>query len=183
MGQIIDITGQRFGKLTAIRYDHKDEENKAVWECICDCGNTVFVPGKRLRSGNTISCGCSKVERARLMKFKDGRTKDRLYNVWETMLKRCYNKNCSTYRRYGGRGIAVCEDWHEYANFREWAYKNGYDENAKRGKCTIDRIDNNGSYCPGNCRWVGMDVQTKNRRPFKMAERDPVTGRFIAKRK
>ena len=182
MGKIIDITGQRFGKLTALRYDHKDKENKAIWECRCDCGNIVYVSGKALRTGNTKSCGCGKVERARLMKYKDGRCSDRLHHVWDTMLKRCYNSNCNVYKHYGGRGIVVCEAWHDYSVFKNWAYANGYDDKAPRGKCTIDRIDVYGNYCPENCRWVGVDVQIKNRRPFPTMSRDSKTGRFVSKK-
>ena len=91
------------------------------------------------------------------------KSKERLYNVYLGMRHRCYDPKIKNYRLYGGRGIKICDEWlNDYSVFREWAYANGYDENAPRGKCTIDRIDNNGDYTPQNCRWVDMKTQRKN---------------------
>lgn len=177
----IDITGQRFGRLVALSYDHTNSSKKAVWKCLCDCGNYHYVTAKDLRSGNTKSCGCSKVERARQMKYKDDRCKDRLYGVWTTMIKRCYNEHCKTYKYYGGRGIVICDEWLKYPNFKNWAYLNGYDESAPKWQCTIDRIDCNGNYTPDNCRWVSMDIQRKNKRLGINPYRDKLTGRYTSK--
>ena len=88
----------------------------------------------------------------------------RLYKVWRNMKVRCDNPNCKEYKYYGGRGISVCEEWNDFIEFQKWAYANGYDENAKRGECTLDRIDVNKNYEPSNCRWVNMKVQCNNRR-------------------
>lgn len=183
MGTRIDITGQRFGHLTAIKYSYTDPKSKkAVWECLCDCGRVHFVDGKSLRTGNTQSCGCTKIKRATMMKYKDGRCKERLYRVWNTMMKRCYCKTNKTYRFYGAKGVKVCEEWHDYPAFRKWAYENGYDETAPKWQCTIDRIDFLADYSPSNCRWVSMDVQHQNQRYGENPNRDPITGRFMSGR-
>lgn len=90
---------------------------------------------------------------------------DRLYGVWKNMKTRCYRKNGDQYKYYGGRGITVCEEWRSsFKAFRDWAYANGYDPTAPRGKCTIDRIDNDGDYEPSNCRWVNSHIQRINQR-------------------
>ena len=96
-------------------------------------------------------------------KTKHGDSGSRLHNVWIMMKQRCNNPNAGEYHRYGGRGIKVCDEWLLFENFRDWAMLNGYDPNAPRGECTLDRIDNNGNYEPNNCRWVDMKTQMKNR--------------------
>ena len=94
-----------------------------------------------------------------------GGINDRLYEVWGSMKKRCNNPNDKSYKNYGGRGIKVCKEWNEnYLSFKKWAYKNGYDENAPHGECTIDRINVNGNYEPNNCRWISNAEQQKNKR-------------------
>lgn len=163
MGKFIDITGQKFGNLTAIRRANSKRQNcgKLVtyWECICDCGNKKIVRRDQLMDGTIKSCGCLK----RKYKYNC----PRLYTIWRHMIERCtYAKN-SNYKNYGGRGIKVCEEWSSKRNgfdcFYEWAIKNGYNPNANFQECTLDRINNNGNYEPSNCRWVTNYIQSRNK--------------------
>ena len=97
------------------------------------------------------------------MEYKCWRER-RLYRVLQDMKSRCYNPKNRNFKNYGGKGIKICEQWlNNYLEFEKWAFANGYDENAERGKCTIDRIDNNKDYCPENCRWVDMKTQHRNK--------------------
>ena len=169
MGKLIDLTGQRFGKLVVVkRAENHVSPNgfqKVQWLCQCDCGNMTIVSGGNLRNGTTKSCGCLKVESGKTANLKHGcirvGNKDRLYGVWAGMKQRCYNPKHEFYHRYGARGINVCDEWlNDYFAFKEWAYANGYDEKAKLNQCTIDRIDPNKGYCPENCRWVDQKVQS-----------------------
>ena len=167
MSKLIDLSGQKYGRLTVVCRNGSNESKRALWLCKCECGNEITVIGDLLRNGHVQSCGCllSEYRKDKMTKHGYGKHSevDRLYRVWRGMKTRCYSKNAKSYKWYGGRGIKVCEEWHDYTKFREWALQNGYDENAKKGECTIDRINPDGDYEPNNCRWVGMDVQLKNK--------------------
>lgn len=162
---IKDLTGQRYGRLVAIRCVGIKNKN-ALWLCVCDCGNSTIVYANNLvkKTNATKSCGCLTKEAAaerRTAAHDNGR----LYMVWATMKQRCKNPKTINYRYYGARGVSVCAQWdHSFELFREWAIANGYEDQAKRGICTIDRIDVNRGYEPDNCRIVDAKVQANNRR-------------------
>jgi len=157
---MIDLTGQRFGRLSVIRRDDS-RKNAAYWLCRCDCGNEKVVQGCHLRSGATVSCGCLHMENAYKSNWSThGCYKTRLYTEWISMKGRCTNKKNHRYPDYGGRGIKVCPEWLDsFEAFRDWALANGY-----RDDLTIERKDVNGDYCPSNCCWVTQKVQQNNRR-------------------
>jgi hypothetical protein len=155
-----DITGQRFGKLVVLKVDHLDLRRRSWWwHCKCDCGSTCIIDGHSLRSGNTQSCGCLRLERLSEKLFVHGKSKDPLYDVWIALKARCLDSNNTNFVHYGGRGITVCDDWLEFVPFQDWALDSGY----KKG-LSIDRIDNNKGYYPENCRWVSHKVNNRNKR-------------------
>lgn len=168
----IDLIGERFGKLTVLRRtDERNSEGRVLWECRCDCGNIVLKNSHDLRKGHLKSCGCFT---GKFHATHDG-SNSRLYGVCGDMKSRCLNNSFDAYKNYGGRGVSICNEWMDFANFRKWAMENGYDEYAQKGACTIDRIDVNGDYCPDNCRWVPMYEQSKNKRTNVFLELDGET--------
>lgn len=150
-----DLTGQRFGRLTVLSYDHSDRLCHSYWRCLCDCGNETTARADLLQGRNTISCGCYHRE----IKTTHGMSNSRLYNIWSKMKDRCDNPNIKLYKYYGERGVFICDEWLNFENFRDWALSNSYEDGL-----SIDRINNNDGYYPENCRWVDAITQSNNRR-------------------
>ena len=156
MSRIKDLTGKQFGRLTAVEKLPPHGKNSALmWACKCECGGTAIVRGTDLTNGHTMSCGCY-----RKMQKAVPRGQLRLHRIWSNMKQRCGNPNSKDYKYYGERGIQVCDEWkNDFEQFFYWAMNNGYKDGL-----TIERKDNNGSYCPENCKWISASAQHRNTR-------------------
>lgn len=159
--KFIDLTGQKFGRLTAIVRSIGRTANGYKWFCECDCGNETFVLGVNLRSGQTRSCGCLSLEVNRAEKpwaVKHGMYKSPEYQAYHDMIRRCTNPDSQRWDRYGARGISVCPRWLE-------SFENFYSDMGPRPSKnhSLDREDNDGNYEPGNCRWTTFLEQVNNK--------------------
>jgi len=155
--------GTKFNRLTYVRpAGRKPHGNGSVTigEYLCDCGKTVILPDYRVKGGYTKSCGCLQREWAYKKCFKHGKSKTKLYGVWDGIITRCENMKHHDYQHYGAKGVRMCDEWrNDFSKFYDWAIENGWKEGL-----TIDRISGGSSwYSPENCRVVDRRAQSENR--------------------
>ena len=158
----LDLKGQQFGRLTVLRKQRMRRHARSYWLCQCQCGQRKCIKGTDLILSKTQSCGCYRREKTSqtFRKHGDGgNNRSRLYGAWAGMKQRCLNEKCEQYKYYGGRGIKLCKLWHDFRAFKKWALANGWREVLE-----IDRIDNDGDYCPENCHWNTRKGNMRNTR-------------------
>lgn len=158
VGRAVDLTGQTFGSWTVLNFSSRDRNSNCIWLCRCSCGTVRKVLGRSLRAGDSMSCGCLQKQSIVRTFRTHGMTGTPEYGAWINMIQRCTNPKCRVYSDYGGRGIRVHESWvHSFQAF--------YNHIGPRPeRYSLDRIDNNGHYEPGNVRWSPRSIQGRNRR-------------------
>lgn len=154
---IDEYIGKKFGQLTVIGQEPGAHFNSNKWVFLCDCGKTLIERPSRILSGHSKSCGCMKGKSS----LTHGCNGDEFYPTWWGMMRRCYNENAHNFERYGGRGITVCDDWHDPSKFIEWARST---IGNKTPNLSLDRKDNSKGYSPENCVWSTPITQANNRR-------------------
>ncbi len=170
MGNNLDLVGIRYDKLLVVELVEITKSGK-LWLCLCDCGNTVIrltTTLRRIKGNSRTGCKMCENKTRKEARVLDGTTRhgfhgERLYVVWKCIRKRCSDMNN---KYYGGKGIKLCDEWNDYAEFRKWSLLSGYRDdildNGRNKQCTIDRIDSNKDYCPDNCRWVTASENSRN---------------------
>lgn len=152
------VCGMRIGLWLVVSGPHRNNGNRARYECRCECGLTKSVEAKCLARGETR--GCRRCTWKQRDKYHGMSTGNRLYRVWQSMRTRCNNEHRHNYQRYGGRGIKVCPEWDRFDGFYKWASsQRGHDDTSFQ----LDRIDNDGPYSPENCRFVSGATNCRNK--------------------
>jgi hypothetical protein len=157
------IIGEKHNKLTVI----DDLGNRKVGtsgnyrfvKVKCECGNEKELLYNDVKSGHTKSCGCQNISKIKERMTTHNNSTTRLYSIWKDMRRRCNNPTRRNYKNYGGRGIKVCDEWEDFAVFKEWSMSHGYND-----ALSIERINVDGNYEPSNCEWIPRSKQNENRR-------------------
>jgi len=150
---------KRINRLIPVKYEGRDKHGKHQLLCVCNCGNVKVIRLVHLKNGSISSCGCYKRERTAETHKTHGFSYHRAYKRYYNMINRCYDSKDKDFKRYGGRGIKVCDEWLDVRNFMEWANNNGFHPDLE-----IDRLDNDGNYEPSNCHWTTSAINARNRR-------------------
>lgn len=158
-----DLTNEVFGMLTLVRFVEKNKHGQAKWFCRCECGKEKIIAGYHLTQGKIKSCGCLRSIVGKQTKTTHGKSGTRAHTSWMKMRQRCTDSNCTGYENYGGRGIKVDPAFDTFEGFLQHI-----------GECpagySLDRIDYNGDYAPGNVRWADRKTQNRNRQTNVIVE-------------